>query len=457
MDKYHQVPDNGAEDEDSTSSSSSSDPDTVMSNTDRLPPPPPSSANPTNPLASIENHVPERKTKQVYTGRRISTGSAMPPNHRDETVSALVESVVWAFNCQVRIPTMPPRISVRNLLFPVRQSFVVGRVPREKEMARRGVLEGPVMGICSRVETEFHDLTALDEDGRAEGRGGDSRAEEGWKEILDLAREVAVMLLVAQERAREGREEVKPGEGKWWTTEPRWGGGRGASMEDDIPSEPPPGDEKLSLLPGNAISDEQPTPKHEAGTVVPEETRSARVRPKRKANADINPGSEGSALQHRKGSKINQAERWKILRPGPGIWDRKMKYLRIGGGPPASKAPQSQSESYTANTGEEPEEEEEEEDDDDIFLVTAVNHHVALMNMRVSGRYLGWLAGDDKQPQVEKEKGEERGGRSLGQERTEVERSGLRVKRTRWFDLFDEGDRVEFVMGLWGVMEWLMR
>ncbi|KAI9653046.1 MAG: hypothetical protein M1831_006253 [Alyxoria varia] len=48
--------------------------------------------------------------------------------------------------------------------------------------------------------------------------------------VLDLAREVAALLLLAQERQREGKKRVVPGEDKWYTTKRRWGGGPGGEF-----------------------------------------------------------------------------------------------------------------------------------------------------------------------------------------------------------------------------------
>jgi hypothetical protein len=416
MDNLYEIPDT---EEDESTSSSSEDTDVKMSGTDyqvQDKPADPDTKGSDNGIATSAENPTKAQTKQAYKGRRLSTGSAMPPGHRDETVSALVESVVWAFNCQVRSPSLPPRLSVRSLLFPVRQSFIVGRVPREKDVARKGVLEGPIMGICCRVETSFHTSPSLEGVGEAD----QSCTTEEWKSILDLSREVAVMLLLAQERARDGKPEGRPGEGKWWTTTPRWGGGPGGLMESEILSGEALSEESAPTPPvalaknakGNeeAVDDCSPAPEAERA-------KSPTVRQKRKANGDI--ASSGAQAKARSStSKQAQAERWRALKPGPGIWDKKMKYLRIGAGEGGL--------------------------DDQIFMVTSLNHHVALLSMSVSSSYLSWLAGEDEQRQQES--------------RAEAGKSeGLQLKRTRWFDLFKESDRVEFVEGLWGVVGWLMR
>lgn len=450
MDEYYQGTE-AIEEDDSGSSSSFTDSDIEMSNTDNHP-----SVKPTSTFTPSSNAREKTKTKQVYKGRRISTGSAMPSAHRDETVSGLIQAVVWAFNCQVRTPNLPPRLSLGNLLFPVWQSFIVGRVPREKELGRRGVLEGPVLGACCRVETNFHD------DRKESGKAGDGRrgrrtidVDEKWKEILDLAREVGVMLLLAQERAREGKEEVKPGQGKWWTDTPRWGGGTGGLMENEALTERPLDEEKMmSMLPENPTPDEpmaepSPKPTDSATTSGPEHAQHPSTLSKRKANADIPIGTPGSgSAQHQKRSQRTKAEKWNTLRPGPGIWDPKMRYTRIGKPSPSHRPSNPHAPSATAAGGAEAEEEETKEDE--IFTVTSINHHVALLNLRVSERYLAWLAGAA-------EEGEGESAPDPAEQGRLAKKQGLILKRTRWFDLFHEGDRVEFVEGLWRVVGWLMR
>jgi hypothetical protein len=453
MDKFYEVIETIHEDDEevSSSSSSSSDSDTIISSTEHHPIP----AKPPSP--SSLNMAQKTRTKQVYKGRRTSTGSAMPPDIRDETVCGLLEAVVWAFNCQVRPPNLPPRLSVRNLLFPVRQSLVVGRVPRERELARRAVLEGPVMAACCRVETNFHRDDGKEDEKAGDGNDMIDRAEDERKGALDLAREVGVMLLLAQERAREGKEPAKPGEGKWWTVTPRWGGGPGGLMEGELlPERSLDEEKKTSTLPpltAEAIQEPSTNPTKPATTPLQQHLEHPSPRPKRKANADnptAPPASNSSSSSnnnnskpHKKGStnKPTQAEKWKTLRPGPTIWDRKMRYMRIGKPTPPNPPSTAAADADT--------------DADSIITLTSINHHVALLGMRVSDRYLAWLAGEELEPELESHRSAH--AQAEAQPRTQAGVEGLVLQRTRWFNLFDEADRVEFVEGLWGVMAWLMR
>lgn len=223
------------------------------------------------------------KFERVYKGRRIGAGQDMPETNREEAIRGLMEMAAWPFMCQIVMPTLPPRLSVRNLLFPVRQSLVAGRAPRERDLARKGILEGPLLLAQCRNEVAFR------EPGEAPGRGK--------LEQCDLIREVGAMLLTAQERAREGTVEVRPGEGKWWTTVPRWGGAPDEGVTGDAAQEEPAENS------GNG------------------DERSPEKRPRR------------SFSSRRLGSsqrKLSTSERWKQLQPGSSLWDKKMRYMQIG-------------------------------------------------------------------------------------------------------------------------------
>ena len=156
---------------------------------------------------------PEPTIRETYTGRRIGCGKDMPGIFREEAVGALVETVAWAFNCRVERPTTEPKLQIGALVLPIIHTASVYRIPKERQRARQGILEGPLMAIQCR---ETHCFRREDEEeGRSTG------------EVLDMLRETGLALMIAQRRMREGTTEVSPGKGKWWVEQKRWGGGTG--------------------------------------------------------------------------------------------------------------------------------------------------------------------------------------------------------------------------------------
>lgn len=221
-----------------------------------------------------------RTPVERYTGRRVGAGHEMPEDAREETVRAFVEMAAWPFGCQVSIPTIPPRLAVKTLLFPVRMTFETGRSPKDRTQARSGVLEGPVfVGQC-RSETAFR--TPEENPGSGIGDAG------------DVFREVGAMLLAAQERAREGVTDVRPGEGQWWTTAPRWGGGTSEGPE------------------GEHHTEEDSNSNHE------------KEKPHKRSKYDH------PFLALRRPRRMSNADRWKAVQPGPSLWEKRMRYMQIG-------------------------------------------------------------------------------------------------------------------------------
>ncbi|KAG5304108.1 hypothetical protein I7I50_11092 [Histoplasma capsulatum G186AR] len=315
-------------------------------------------------------------TKTMYCGRRTGTGRECPDDLREETLRGLVEMVAWAFGCQITIPSLPPRLQVKSMLFPVRQNFVVARSPQDRQAARKGILEGPMVFVQCRSETLFYDK--------------DNASGSRNVEICDLLREIAAMLLFAQERAREGTTEMRPGDGKWWTTKPRWGGADNPGPEADKNTDKP----------------KEPTP----DTDVPSANKRSRY--DRSSLPFRRHGPSGS-------KKLSVAERWKILQPGPSLWDKKMKYKQIG--------------------------KDKDSPVDDIFMVSSINHHFSIVHIRVHSTYLEWLTGN-------------KGNFSdPSRDSTGTPWYVLRLRRTKWFDLFNPSDRLEGLDGLWALFSWLMR
>lgn len=154
-------------------------------------------------------------------------------------------------------------LKIKNLLIPVTQTAVIWRIPQDKAQTKRGILEGPVLGVQCRAETNFlrDPSTAL----------------------LDAAREMAGLLLLGQERAREGKEDIAPNAGKWYTSKPRWGGGPGGEFGE---------------FEGN------------------------------KELGSHSHGKKPTLATYRRGP--SEEEIWKELKPGPGLYEPRMTYLAVG-------------------------------------------------------------------------------------------------------------------------------
>lgn len=210
-----------------------------------------------------------------YRGYRIGNGAEMPDQYRIDCVRAFVEPIAWAFGVTLAQHRRPPVLLVEHVRFPVRMSSAAWRGPQDRMKARQGWMEGPVLGIQCRPDVNF-------------GATGNLEAESH----LDAVRELGGLLLLAQERAREGKVEQLSGEGKWWTTKERWGGGPGGEV-----AEPPA---------PNEISDKGSATKSQA--------------PSAQRNID------GSRVRRRP----TPAQIWKAVKPGNPLWDPKIVYEAIG-------------------------------------------------------------------------------------------------------------------------------
>ncbi|KAF7595062.1 hypothetical protein BBP40_007465 [Aspergillus hancockii] len=310
---------------------------------------------------------------EMYTGRRIGAGHEMPEDIRDETIRALTEMAAWPFGCQVALPIVPPRLSIKSLLFPVRQTFEAARSPQDRQLARSGVMEGPVFVAQCRPETCF--------------RAPQDVPGTGFGEVCDLFREVGGMLLAAQERARQGMTEVKPGEGKWWATTPRWGGAPNDAVGDS--GNLHNGEEKPGLDNGNS---------HKRSKYEHPFLASRRA---------------GSAAR-----KLSNCEKWKFVHPGPGLWDKRMRYIQIG--------------------------KDLENPFDDIYMLSSVNHHLAILHLRVHRRYIDIITSGESDFPPDSD--------TTGQPW-----HMLQLRRTKWYDLFDADERLEVFKGIWTIFHHLLR
>ncbi|KXT18404.1 hypothetical protein AC579_8148 [Pseudocercospora musae] len=229
-----------------------------------------------DPSSTSSSATPEPRLCPRYKGRRMASGREMPDHFRAEAVKAFVEAVVWSFQASIAAPRQLPIVQINKLNLPVRQSAAAYRVPTERTKQRQGWLEGPILCVQVRSETEFDDSSLSVQQREAKSR-------------LDTMREIGGLLQLAQERQRQGKVEYRPGEGKWYTMKPRWGGGPGGEVEN-----PEPPSEVKDVL---GMAEEMVSA-----------SRDRTKRPKRKTPAML----------------------WKELKPGSKLWDAKTEYQAIG-------------------------------------------------------------------------------------------------------------------------------
>jgi hypothetical protein len=175
------------------------------------------------------------------------------------------------------------------------------KTPADRVLARSGGTEGPVAGIFCRSTTQFQDP---------------SSPNGSLAEMIDLLQELLSMLVVAQERYREGKPDIKPGDGKWYTTVPRWGGGSGG----EIGNETGGSTDEVLLSKKESFSSSSAAAAEEDKR--PAKDPMASVRNYRRT-------SRASGPQRPK-KKESSAEVWKALRPSPSLRDSNVRYQAIG-------------------------------------------------------------------------------------------------------------------------------
>lgn len=248
--------------------------DELRSTAQRPVPPSSSSGSSPNPLSKTYSPPPppasDPAAEETYTGRRIDTGRNMPAKFREDTIFNFVEPLTWCFRCRVEHARMQPRLKMSGMIMPLPHNANIYRSPRDSRQARRGILEGPLAGVYCRDTVMFR---------RPEDALG-----EGKQEIMDLLREVGLGLMLAQKRARDGNEEEGVREEQWWAHKPRWGGGQG-------------------------------------GEVGVEEEETVE---------ELATGDSGGGQPRKKSRKMNRAALWREVRPPTTMWEKGVKYLKVG-------------------------------------------------------------------------------------------------------------------------------
>ena len=133
---------------------------------------------------------------QEYKGLRTSTGSAMPLSTLVTTVLDFLNPVLYHFGCGSYAPSdvSVHRLSIRHLLLPI-ESISIYRIPTSRDAIRQRLREGPLLAVSVR---EIDHETPTER-----------------KDIADAMKEVLAILTLAEERSREGREEVRVRKEGW--------------------------------------------------------------------------------------------------------------------------------------------------------------------------------------------------------------------------------------------------
>lgn len=329
---------------------------------------------------------------------RTAPGSSMPAEFRHNLITAFVKLVSYDFGCNVSAPRVEPRLhllqpqhkppdpkSRQQLSKPCRTSYFPSgcvflyRIPTTRELARGGYVEGPLAAVSARNTTNFSSPT---------------------DHTIDFGRELVAVLVTAQLRAREGRQEKRFGEGKWWANAKRWGGGEGGPIGREIEGE------------AGVVGDKDVKPSIEKGNGNGQTPASRSKSPSKPISPSSGLPMRGSAPKKAR-KNLTMYDNYRMIRLPSSNWDKKTKYCAIG--------------------------RQKGSDYDDIFVVSSLFHHVCILRARVPDRLLEVLAGGDE------EKGEEM---SWGK---------LEMWRSKWFDLFMVEERLEALRLLWGVAAWLSR
>ncbi|KAG6241231.1 hypothetical protein E4U25_006667 [Claviceps purpurea] len=271
---------------------------------------------------------PESGPEEHPVCMRTSSGASMPAHYRQSLLNAFIKFVAYDFGCNVSVARIEPKLYVqsppgehhRKSQTPSNCQFVF-QSPVTREAARAGIVCGPVAAVSARASIDFTipNVEAA--------------------QSLDLAREMVAALITAQHRNREGKKEVRFGDGKWWTTKPRWGGGVGGPIGREIEKfEKSEKSEKSAAITGDGDS----------------------------SSAAAEQGLDGPASKKVR-KNLPMYDNYRMVRPPAPTWDKKARYEAVGKVPDAPY--------------------------DDIFVFSSLFHHMSILRVRVPTRLLEVLDG----------------------------------------------------------------
>jgi hypothetical protein len=76
-------------------------------------------------------------------------------------------------------------------------------------------------------------------------------------------------------------------------------------------------------------------------------------------------------------------------------------------------------------------------------MISSINHHIAILHLRVHRRYLEVLSHGDSTYSTDSD--------------PDQPWHILKLQRTRWYDLFDLNDRIEALKATWSVFHYQLR
>lgn len=213
----------------------------------------------------------------TYRGWRIDTGKHMPAEIRENIVKSFIDMALWPFHLHVdEQDRAPPRLAMEACRIGVPLTRRIWRNALTRSEAREGTKRGPALGVSCRQYVDFAEKPMLEE--------------------VDLLRELGVLVLLGQERRREGRAETRAGAGKWWSEVPRFGG-----LGYQVPGE----------YQWESAGDDSD------GAVEAKKALSEKVKKRGAMPSDMTP-------------KQRAINAYKLFLPGPPLWDPKVKYAAIG-------------------------------------------------------------------------------------------------------------------------------
>lgn len=77
-------------------------------------------------------------------------------------------------------------------------------------------------------------------------------------------------------------------------------------------------------------------------------------------------------------------------------------------------------------------------------MLSSINHHLAILHLRVHRRYIDVLASSKSDF-------------SPDSDTADQPWYVLKLRRTRWYDLFDAKERLEIFQGVWLIFHYMMR